>query len=66
VKKYAKETAISMGYPILEDNNGNPIRDFWGKVQGISEKDCSTNDAAILIEAIVVLASELNISLIER
>ncbi|ADK81893.1 hypothetical protein [Sediminispirochaeta smaragdinae] len=65
VKKYAKQFALTMGYPILEDENGEPIHDLWGKPQGISESDCSTEDAAILIEAIHQIAAEMDINLIE-
>jgi hypothetical protein len=66
VKKYAKQFALTMGFPILEDENGDAIHDLWGKPQGISEEDCSTEDAAILIEAIHQLAAELDITLQEE
>jgi hypothetical protein len=66
VKRYAKQIAITMGYPILEDENGNPITDLWGNVQGISETDSSTEDAAKLIEALHMIAAEMDIKLIEE
>lgn len=65
VKKKAKQIGIGMGYPILQDENG-PVLDFWGEAQGISESDCSTEEAAILIEALHLLAAELEIDLIEE
>lgn len=66
VKKYAKQFAITMGYPILENTDGEAILDFWGKTQGISESDCTTEEAATLIEAIHQLASHLDIELREE
>ncbi len=65
VKKRAKQGGLTMGYPILQDENG-PVLDFWGEAQGISEADCSTEEAAILIEALHLLAAELEIDLIEK
>jgi hypothetical protein len=66
VKRYAKQIAITMGYPILEDEGGDSVLDFWGNVQGISEMDCSTEDAAILIEALHMIAAEMEIRLVEE
>jgi len=66
VKKYAKQFAITMGYPILTGPDGEPVNDFWGKAQGISESDATTEDAAILIEAIHHLAAHLEIELREE
>jgi hypothetical protein len=65
VKKYAKQVAIGMGYPIATDENGEPMYDWWGNALGISERDCSTEDAAKLIEALHMLAGGLGISLRE-
>ncbi|ADK81629.1 hypothetical protein [Sediminispirochaeta smaragdinae] len=65
VKRLAKQFAVTMGYPILEDESGEPILDLWGDIQGISETQCSTEDASILIEAIHQIAAEMEIELIE-
>jgi len=65
VKKRAKQIGLAMGYPILQDEDG-PVLDFWGETQGISEADCSMEEAAILIEALHLLAAELDIDLIEE
>lgn len=65
VKKRAKQIGIAMGYPILTDEKGNAVLDFWGEAQGIHEYDCSTEEAGILIEALHLLAAELDIILIE-
>jgi len=65
VKKYVKQQAISMGYPILKDDNNADIIDLWGNVQGISEKDCSVEECSILIKAVLQLADELSIKLYE-
>jgi hypothetical protein len=65
VKKYCKQIAVSMGYPMLTDEYGEVIYDLWGEIQGQSEKDCSTREAAILIEATHMVAGGLGISLRE-
>jgi hypothetical protein len=65
VKEFAKCMAVSMGYPFMEDSHGTAVRNIWGKTRGISEADCSTEDAAILIEAIHRLAAELDVELME-
>ena len=64
IKKYLKQQAISMGYPILE-RFGQPVRDLWGNIQGISESDSTVEQCALLIECAHQLASELNIILQE-
>jgi hypothetical protein len=65
VKKYCKQVAVSMGYPILEDINGSAIVDFWGNTNGISEADASIEEASVLIKAIKQIADELSITLID-
>jgi hypothetical protein len=64
VKKYAKQQAVSEGYPILEDKEGNAILDMWGNANGISEVDATMEDAAILIKTIMRIADEEDIKLI--
>lgn len=64
IKKYIKQQAISMGYPMLE-RFGNPVTDLWGNPVGISEKDSTTAQCALLIEATHMLAAELGIILME-
>ena len=64
VKKYIKQRAITMGYPIKKVA-GNPVMDFWGQVVGISETEATTQECALLIECTHSLASELDITLEE-
>ena len=66
VKKYMKYLAIENGYPILTDLEGIPIFDLWDNIQGISESDASTSEAAILIETIHKYAAENGIELKEN
>jgi len=65
IKKYVKQQAISMGYPILE-RFGQPVRDLWGNLQGISESDSTVEQCALLIECAHQLAAELGIILQEE
>jgi len=65
IKKYVKQQAVSMGYPMLE-RFGQPVRDLWGNVQGISESDSTSDQCALLIEATHQLAAELGIILQEE
>ena len=65
IKKRAKQIAVDMGYPMLTDNNGKPIYDVWGNVQGISEADSSTAECALLINAVEQIAAFLDVRLIE-
>ncbi len=65
IKKYVKQQAISMGYPIKEQF-GNPVLDMWGNLTGISEADCSVSDCALLIDQAHLLAAELGIVLKEE
>lgn len=65
IKKYVKQMAIDMGYPMLM-RFGQPVRDLWGNVQGISEADSTTDQCALLIEATHRLAAELGIILQEE
>lgn len=64
IKKYVKQKAIGMGYPMLM-RFGQPVTDLWGNPQGISEADSTTEQCALLIEATHMLASELDIILQE-
>lgn len=63
IKKRAKELAVDMGYPILEDENGNAIYSLWGNVQGISESDASVQDAIILSQAVEQIAAFCDVRL---
>lgn len=65
IKKYVKQMAIDMGYPMLM-RFGQPVRDLWGNVMGISEADSTTDQCALLIESAHRLASELGIILQEE
>ena len=65
IKKYVKQQAVSMGFPILKDESGNDKLDLWGNIQGISERDSSTEECALLITAVLQLAAELDIKLYE-
>ena len=66
VKKYVKQIAIDIGYPILYDKDGNAILDLWGNEQGISETEADTKEAGYLIEAVHENADELGIKLREE
>lgn len=64
IKKYVKQRAIDMGYPMLK-RLGQPVVDLWGQPVGISEADSTTAECALLIEQTHILASELGIILRE-
>lgn len=66
VKKFMKYKAIEHGYPILTDDDGNPVFDLWDHMQGISETDCSVEECGILIETCHVFAAENGIELKEH
>ena len=71
VKKYTKQIAIDIGYPILyskdkEGNDDKAILDLWGNEQGISETEADTEQAGYLIEAVHEIADELGIKLKEN
>ena len=57
VKHLAKKRAIEMGYPIATDEKGMPIQDDDG-FEGLSSKECTVEQCAILIEAVKALAAE--------
>lgn len=57
LKEYCKQKAIERGYPFITLPSGAVI--------GKSEKDISTQEAAILIDTIKQIAAELNIRLID-
>lgn len=65
VKKYIKYLAIENGYPMLKNEDGNPVLDLWDNYQGISEADSSTEECAILIETCHVYAAKCGIELEE-
>ena len=65
VKKYVKQMAIPMGYPMLM-RRGIPVYDLWGQPVGISEKDCDTVQCGYLIDCSHRLAAELGIILKEN
>lgn len=65
VKKYVKQRAVSMGYPLLE-RFGRPLLDPWGMVQGISETEATTSDMSLLIEAAHLVAAEEGVVLREE
>lgn len=64
IKRYIKQQAISMGYP-MQMRFGVPVIDLWGSPIGISEKDCTVEQCAMLIEQTHLLASEMGITLRE-
>lgn len=57
LKEYCKQKAIENGFPFITLKDGTAI--------GKSEKDITTEEAAILIDTIKQIAAELNIRLIE-
>ncbi|MDC7218620.1 MAG: hypothetical protein PQJ59_01695 [Spirochaetales bacterium] len=65
VKREMKYLAISRGYPILYDEEGNLLLDEYGREQGISEASANTVEAGFLIDAIHQYADEEGITLIE-
>ena len=65
-KKYIKQRAIEMGYPILKQRTPSgwqDVVDWWGNPVGISETDASVEDCSKLIDATLMVASELGIRL---
>lgn len=66
VKMYVKKKAISRGYPIQKDDNGNYKTDLYGDPMPISEADASIEQASFLIEEMNQLAAEYNIILPQR
>lgn len=66
VKKYVKQAAIPMGYPIKQNDKGDDVLDMYGNPVGISEADCNTTECALLIEAVHMVAAELGIILPEE
>ena len=66
VKAYCKEKAISLGYPVKRDDDGNVIiSKLTDKPIPESSANVSTVEASILIEQIQLLAAELGIRLEE-
>lgn len=65
VKKYVKQMAIPMGYPMLK-RRGIPVYDLWGQPVGISERDCDSAQCGFLIDCVHRLAAELGIVLKEN
>jgi hypothetical protein len=58
VKLHIKRIAVSMGYPHKTNT--------WGEMVPISERDATTDDCSLLIEAAHLVASELDIHLREE
>lgn len=63
VKSVVKDRAIEMGYPMLD---GICKYNMIGLKMGQSEADASIEECAILIDAVHILADELNIRLKEN
>lgn len=67
VKMYVKQRAVSMGYPMLLDEDGNVVVSMLnGSPLGQSESDCSVEEAKILIEQIHLLAASIPVILPEH
>jgi hypothetical protein len=66
VKKYLKSLAVGRGYPMLTNEDGSPLLDLWGNIQGISEADSTVEDCKILIDTAHQFADEYQIKLIEE
>jgi len=64
VKNYLKRVAIKRGYPIKQHAGVDVM--FRGLPVGISEADASTEDCAMLIEEMHILANEYGIILKEE
>ena len=65
IKKYIKQKAIGMGYPMLMRFD-KPVTDLWGNPLGISESDSTVEQCALLIECAHQLATDLDIILQEE
>lgn len=65
VKRFVKQMAIPMGYP-MQMRRGIPVYDLWGNPVGISEAECDTTQCGYLIDCVHRLASELGIILKEN
>lgn len=66
LKLEAKCRAVVLGYPLLLASDGKVKVDIYGRAMGISEADSSTQECALLIEAVHMLAAELGILLQEE
>lgn len=66
IKKYIKAEAVSRGYPMLTNDEGKPMYDLWGNIQGISESDCTVEDCILLIDQVHQFADENDIKLKEE
>lgn len=65
VKKFIKLKAIDRGYPFIVDKKGEPIKDYWNNLIGISESDSSIEECKLLIDTVHQFAAEWEISLNE-
>ena len=65
MKKYMKELAVSRGYPMELNDNGDPMMDPWDNPVGKSESDISVEEAKLLIDTIHQFAAENGIRLVE-
>lgn len=63
VKMYVKKKAISRGYPVKTDDEGNWLKDIYGDYIPISESQATVEQSIMLIEEMKQLAAEYNIIL---
>ena len=57
IKEMAKAKAVSLGYPIEIDNQGNPVEGEYG-IKGIPSSEANVGECSLLIEAVHMMASE--------
>ena len=57
VKEMAKNRAVELGYPVLTDNEGNPVTNDYGMV-GIPSHEATNRQFLLLIESVRMIASE--------
>ena len=66
VMREAKHRAVSRGYPVVKDSQGEPVRIFGtGQFKGESSADISVEECSILIEELHRIADEFTIILDE-
>jgi phosphatidate phosphatase APP1 len=66
VKMYVKKKAISRGYPMKTDDEGNWIKDLYGDYLPQSEAEATVEQSNLLIEEMQQLAAEYSIKLPEK
>lgn len=62
MKEMAKAKAVSLGYPVETDEEGNPVIGEYG-IKGIPSSQANVGECKLLIEAVHMLASENGYSL---